>query len=158
MNFLSGFFPALNDSLILLSSIVVCHFDANLAGILSSTLQWVPVVILASSRDDQILQIDPGFTYQISLFVVVEHSNLQSKIIWGFMDSETQLIVPIEVWPFVLALIVTRSSGGSSLTIGGSVLHVNPLVSSLLLCLVVQHSMGFASPLSCDWVGSSHGR
>jgi hypothetical protein len=48
----------------------------------------MPVVILASSWDDQVVQVNPGFTNQVSPFVVVEHGNLQFEVVRGLVHGE----------------------------------------------------------------------
>jgi hypothetical protein len=89
-----SFLSALKHGLVLLSCVVVGHFNSNISCIFSSALQWMPVVILASTRDDQVVQIDPGLTDHVGLFIVVEYRDLQLEIIWRFVYGEPEFRVP----------------------------------------------------------------
>jgi hypothetical protein len=72
LNSLCRFFSLHDDSLILLPGVIVGHLNPDIASIFASTLEWMPVVILASSRDDQVLQVDPSLSNQVCLSIVVE--------------------------------------------------------------------------------------
>jgi hypothetical protein len=76
LNPLRRFFPLHNDRLVLLAGIVVGHLDPNITSIFASALEWMPVVVLASSGDDQVLQVNPGLSNQVCLFIVVEYGHL----------------------------------------------------------------------------------
>lgn len=81
MGLLGGLRSPFNHRLVFWPGIVVSHLDANLTGILSSVLQRMPLVALAASGDDQVLQIDPGFADQVGLFVIVEDRDLESEVV-----------------------------------------------------------------------------
>ena len=54
----------------------------------------MPVVVLASTRDDQIFEIDPGFADQIGLLVVVENGDLELKVVRRLVNGEAKLLIP----------------------------------------------------------------
>jgi hypothetical protein len=54
----------------------------------------MPVVILASAGDNQVLQVHPCLSDQVGLFIVVEDRHLQFIVVRRLMYSETQFVVP----------------------------------------------------------------
>jgi hypothetical protein len=89
-----GFLSAFKHGLVLLSRVVVSHFNSNISCIFSTALQWVPVVVLASTRNDQVVQVDPGLTDHVGLLIVIEYRDLQFEVIWGFVHGKSELRVP----------------------------------------------------------------
>jgi hypothetical protein len=81
MDLLGGLRSPFNHRLVFWPGIVVSHLDAHFTSILSSALQRMPLVALASSGDDQVFQIDPGFADQVGLFVIVEDRYLESEVV-----------------------------------------------------------------------------
>lgn len=55
------------------------------------------MVILASSRNDQVLQVNPRLSDQVCLLVVVENGNLQFVVIGRLVYRETQFMIPVVV-------------------------------------------------------------
>lgn len=56
--------------------IVVCQLDADLARVFPFAVQSLPQIALASSRHNDVLQGDQGFSNQIRLLVLAEDGNL----------------------------------------------------------------------------------
>jgi hypothetical protein len=81
MDLFGGLHSPFNHRLVLGPGIVVSHLDANFTSILSSALQRMPLVTLASSGDDQVFQIDPGFANQVGLFIIVEYRYFESEVV-----------------------------------------------------------------------------
>lgn len=76
------------------TSVVVGELDADLTSILALASQVVPQVILAAARDNNVTQVDPCLSYQVGLLIVVEDRNLELVVVWGVVNSETNLLVP----------------------------------------------------------------
>lgn len=76
------------------ASIVVGELDADLTSILALASQVVPQVILAAARDNNVTQVNPCLSYQVGLLIVVEDRNLELVVVWGVVNSETNLLVP----------------------------------------------------------------
>lgn len=76
------------------SSVVVGELDTDLTSILALASQVVPQVILAAARHNNVTQVDPCLSYQVGLLIVVEDRNLELVVVWGVVDSETNLLVP----------------------------------------------------------------
>ena len=55
----------------------------------------MPVVVLTASRNDQVLQIHPGLSNQVGLFIVVENRNLQLVVVGGLVDRKSEFVVPV---------------------------------------------------------------
>lgn len=111
------FLSALNQSLILLSGVVVRHLHSDFSSIFSTALQWVPVIVLTSTGNDQVLQIDPGLSDNVSLLVVIKHGNLQFVVIRGFVYGETEFGVPgASQYPLSIHLIVYPGLPSGSLS------------------------------------------
>lgn len=54
----------------------------------------MPQVVLAAARDDNVTQVDPCLTYQVGLLIIVENRDLELVVVWGVVNSETNLLVP----------------------------------------------------------------
>lgn len=76
------------------AGVVVSELDADLTGILALASQVVPQVILAAARDNNVTQVDPCLSYQVGLLIVVEDRDLELVVVWGVVNSETNLLVP----------------------------------------------------------------
>jgi len=57
----------------------------------------MPQVILAAARDNNVTQVDPGLSYQVGLLIIVEDRDLELVVVWGVVNSETNLLVPLQV-------------------------------------------------------------
>lgn len=88
--------PSFNHCLIFWSSVVISHLDTDFTGILSTKLQWMPVIALATTGDDQVFQINPGLSDQVSFLVVVEYGYLESEIVWRLVYGKSKFLVPRE--------------------------------------------------------------
>jgi hypothetical protein len=73
MHFLGCLGAALDHGLVFWSRVIVSHLNADFSRVLPAELQWVPLVALAASRDNQVLQINPGFSDQIRSLIVVKN-------------------------------------------------------------------------------------
>jgi hypothetical protein len=54
----------------------------------------MPLVALATSGDDKILQINPSLADKVCAFIVVEYGELESEVIGGFVHGEAEFLVP----------------------------------------------------------------
>lgn len=52
--------------------VVVSDFDPDLSCVFSPAGQVLPQVALAATKHDDVSQVDPGFSYQFGLLVVIE--------------------------------------------------------------------------------------
>lgn len=52
------------------------------------------MIILTSSRDNQVLQVHPGLSDQICLLIVVENGNFKFVVIRRLVYCETQFVIP----------------------------------------------------------------
>lgn len=81
LNFLGSMTPSLDHGHIFWACVIVGHLDSNLSGILPTALQRMPVVTLASTWDNQVLEIYPCLSNQVGLLIVVEYGYLESKVV-----------------------------------------------------------------------------
>lgn len=70
----SGFFR-------LRSSVVVCHLEPDLASVFTFAVQTLPEVILASSRHYNIIEVNPGFAYEVCSLVLAEDGDLEVVVV-----------------------------------------------------------------------------
>ena len=54
----------------------------------------MPLIALATTGDNQALEIDPGFPYQVRFLIIIEDRDLQLVIIERLMNCEAELLVP----------------------------------------------------------------
>jgi len=52
------------------------------------------VVVLASTGNDQVLQVDPGFADQVGLLVIIEDGDFHPVVIRGLVYCKSKLVVP----------------------------------------------------------------
>lgn len=76
------------------TGVVVCDLDADLASILAPAGEVLPDVVLATARDDDILEVDPSLANQVSLLVVGEDGDFELIVVGGIVDGEAQFLVP----------------------------------------------------------------
>lgn len=88
LNLLSSFFSFLDDGLVFWSSIIIGHFDADFPSVFALEVKLMPLITLPTTRDDQVIQVNPCLADQIGLLVVVKNRHLEPVVIGGFMDGE----------------------------------------------------------------------
>lgn len=76
--------------------IVVSDLESNLPRILAAAGQSLPYVVLASSSNDDALEIDPSLSDEVRLLVVGEDGDLELIIIGRVVHCKSQLLVPAE--------------------------------------------------------------
>lgn len=79
------------------AGVVVGELDPDLASILALASQVMPQVILATARDNNVTQVDPGLSYQVGLLIIVEDRDLELIVIWRIMNGEANFLVPLQV-------------------------------------------------------------
>ena len=56
----------------------------------------MPLIALSAARDNDVAQVNPGLSDQLSLLVVIKHRHFQLVVIRGVVDNESELLVPVE--------------------------------------------------------------
>lgn len=74
--------------------IIVRDFESNFPRILAAACQRLPYVVLASSSNDDALEIDPGLSDEIRFLVVSEDGDLELVVVGRIMHCKSQLLVP----------------------------------------------------------------
>ena len=92
----SRLFPSLlQHRFILRPCVIVCELHPDFTGIFALELQLMPEIVLSATRHNNLLQVDPGFPDEVGLLVIVEDGALQLVVVWGFMNSESDLLIPL---------------------------------------------------------------
>ena len=81
----------------ILSCIIECKLGSHLASILAFECKLLPNISLTTSELDYICKVDPCFSNEVGLLVVVEHRHLELVIVGRVVHSEAQLLIPSEV-------------------------------------------------------------
>jgi hypothetical protein len=76
--------------------IVVRDLESNFPRILAAACQSLPYVVLASSRNNNALEIDPSLSDKIRFLVVSENGDLELIVVGRIMHRKSQLLVPAE--------------------------------------------------------------
>ena len=137
--------------LLLWARVVICNFDPDLPGVFALAAQRVPNIVLSSTWNNNLLQIDPRFSNYLSLFVIVENRNFQLVIVWGVVDRKSKLLVPanrVSIWLFTQQIF-------QLLTILEFALLGDLYRSSLLPCQASPRNTGPACQLSSYLADSS---
>jgi hypothetical protein len=74
--------------------VVVGELEADFASVLPLALQLVPAITLAAAGYDDSVEIQPRFSYEFGLLVVVEHGDLELVVVWRVMYSKSKFLVP----------------------------------------------------------------
>lgn len=78
----SGRVSCFDGSLLRLwSAIVVCDLDSNLTRIFALAGQVLPDVVLSSTRNNDVLQVNPCFADEIRLLVISEDRDLELVVV-----------------------------------------------------------------------------
>jgi hypothetical protein len=59
-------------------------------------MKCMPQVCLSSTLDDDVLELYPAFANELRLLVVVENGDFELEVVGGFVDGETELLVPAQ--------------------------------------------------------------
>jgi hypothetical protein len=76
--------------------VVEGDFESNFPRILAAACQSLPYVVLASSSNNDALEIDPSLSDEIRLLVVGEDGDLELVVVGRIMHCKSQLLVPAE--------------------------------------------------------------
>lgn len=101
--------------------IVVSDLESNFPRILAATCQSLPYVVLASSSNNDALEIDPSLSDEIRLLVISENGDLELVVVGRIMHCESQLLVPAETTSAERSLAQSASDRLGKLTIWESV-------------------------------------
>lgn len=77
--------------------IVECDLYADFSSIFAFAGQLMPYVRLSSARDDGITEVNPCFSDQFRLLVVVENRHLQLVVVWRVVHVKPELLVPVQM-------------------------------------------------------------
>jgi hypothetical protein len=106
------------------TGIIVGHLYSDVARIFSLEVQLMPQVILTAAGDDDIVQIDPSFTDEISLLVVIEDGALHPVVVGGVVCNESEFLIPTSCQPGLNShaggsdSLPSRSLASSSICVG----------------------------------------
>lgn len=101
--------------------IVVRDLESNFPRILAAACQSLPYVVLASSSNNDALEIDPGLSDEIRFLVVSEDGDLELVVVGRIMHCKSQLLVPAETKVSERSLAQRASDRLGKLTIWESV-------------------------------------
>ena len=138
--------------LLLWTRIVVCNFDPDLSCIFALTTQGMPNIILSSTRNDHLLQIDPSLANNLSLLVIVEYRNFELIVVGRVVDCKPELLVPAKLLAKALCVFAIN------LAILVSALLGDPSLSSLPLSQALLRNRDPVSRLTFDLGDSSRDR
>lgn len=79
----------------LLSRVVVCQLDPDLASVFPFAVQTLPQIVLPTTRHHDVVQSHPGFADEVGALVLAENGDLEGVVIGGVVDSEPQFLVPV---------------------------------------------------------------
>lgn len=85
--------------------VVERDLESDFPRILAAACQSLPYVVLASSSNNDALEIDPSLANEIRLLVVSEDGDLELVVVGRIMHCKSQLLVPTETksasapWP-----------------------------------------------------------
>lgn len=128
----------------LLSRVVVCQLDSDLARVFSFAVQLLPKIVLSSSRHHHVRQADPSLADEVRSFVLAEHRNLEVVVIRRIVHGEANLLIPAEA---IKSVSISRwISNDLQLTISAFVHLSCPSPSFALPCPIVPQHTDSAFP------------
>lgn len=79
------------------SGVIVGDLDPNLARVFALATQVVPQIILPSTWDHNLLEVDPCLSNQVRLLVIVENRDLQLVVVGGVVNGISKFLVPAQI-------------------------------------------------------------
>jgi hypothetical protein len=104
--------------------IIVGHLHSDIASVFALEVQLMPQVILTATGDDDIVEIDPSLTDEISFLVVVENGALHPIVVGSVVYNEPEFLIPGSCQPCPNNItgcsgnLPSRSLASSSICIG----------------------------------------
>lgn len=77
------------------SCIIIGQLDPDVSRIFPFEVQLTPLITLSATWNDNFCKVDPRFSNQVCLFVVIKHGAFQLVIIERVVDGESEFLVPI---------------------------------------------------------------
>lgn len=74
--------------------VVVRDLNPDFTGVLALAGEILPEIVLATTGDDDVAQVDPCLSNQFCLLVVVEDGDFELVIVGGVVDGEADFLIP----------------------------------------------------------------